>query len=266
MLGKTKEILARAKAKPEKETREIEERKIVQEAVYITRKLGEVLERLRIGDLTGLDEVLEDLAKRTAELYEKYGDTALPIKSVVYAVIGVDDPDTARNVYEEAKKALNEGRVPRARTLVNLLRNEIVIETDVIPLAVLKDSINLSRTFLKRGNLNRLLDTINLILASIETIRTLLPRPLLEAYYLAAELEKLKEEDKEIALEVAQYIRQRLELAKILGYITDEKVIKDLEDKIKAVEESAGKPEGKEKAAALKEELAKARGEIKEEE
>lgn len=265
MLGKTKEILSRAKVKPETETRETEERKIVQEAVYVTRKIGEVVAKLRSGDLTGLEETLKDLKQRVDELYEKHGDTALPIKSVVYTVIGVDDPETARKIYEEAKETLNAGRIPRARTLVNLLRNEVVIETDVIPLEVLRDAISLALSFFRRGNVGRLVDTLNLILSAIETVQTLLPRPLLEAYYLADELEKLKEEEREIALEVVKYIRERLELAKVLGYITDEKQIADIEEKIKTYEEVAGKPEGKEKATALKEELAKTKGEIKEE-
>lgn len=265
MLGKTKEILSRAKVKPETETRETEERKIVQEAVYVTRKIGEVVAKLRSGDLTGLEETLKDLKQRVDELYEKHGDTALPIKSVVYTVIGVDDPETARKIYEEAKETLNAGRIPRARTLVNLLRNEVVIETDVIPLEVLRDAISLALSFFRRGNVGRLVDTLNLILSAIETVQTLLPRPLLEAYYLADELEKLKEEEREIALEVVKYIRERLELAKVLGYITDEKQIAEIEEKIKTYEEAAGKPEGKEKATALKEELAKTKGEIKEE-
>ncbi len=264
MLGKTKEILTRAKAKPETETRETEERRIVQEAVYITRKIGEVISRLRSGDISGLEETLKDLRERVEELHQKYGDTALPIKSVVYTVIGVDDPETARKVYEDAKTALNEGKVPRARTLVNLLRNEVVIETDVLPLEVLKDSLNLALAFFRRNNLNRLIDTLNLILSAIETVQTILPRPLLEAYYLADELEKLKEEEKEVALEVVKYIRERIDLAKVLGYITDEKQIADLEEKIRAYEETAGKPEGREKATALKEELAKTKGEVKE--
>ena len=264
MLGKTKEILTRAKAKPETETREVEERKIVQEAVYIVRRIGEVIAKLRAGDLAGLEESLEDLRKRVSELYEKHGDTSLPIRSTVYAVIGVDDPETARKVYEDAKTNLNEGRIPRARTLVNLLRNEIVIETDVMPLTILKDAINLAHEFLKRNNVTRLVDTLNLILSAVETVQTILPRPLLEAYYLADELERLKEEEKEVALEVVKYIRERIELAKVLGYITDEKQIADIEEKIKAFEESVGKPESKEKATALKEEISKTREEVKE--
>ena len=265
MLGKTKEILSRAKVKPETETRETEERKIAQEAVYVVRKIGDVVSKLRSGDLTTLEDTLKDLKERVDDLYEKHGDTSLPIKSVVYTVVGVDDPETARKVYGEAKEMLNAGRIPRARTLVNLLRNEVVIETDVIPLDILRDAISLALSFFKREKVSRLIDTLNLILASVETVQTLLPRPLLEAYYLADELERLGEEDRETALEVARYIRERLELAKVLGYITDEKEITHLEEKIKTYEEAAGKPEGKEKATALKEELAKAKEKIKEE-
>jgi len=124
MLGKTKEILTRAKAKPETETREVEERKIVQEAVYVVRRIGEVIAKLRAGDLSGLEESLEDLRKRVSELYEKHGDTSLPIKSTVYAVIGVDDPETARKVYEDAKTNLNEGRIPRHKPRLRLLQEE----------------------------------------------------------------------------------------------------------------------------------------------
>ncbi len=262
MVAKAKEILARAKAKPERETREAEERKIVQEAVYITRKIGEIVSKVRVGELTGIEETLEDLSKRVADLYQRYADTTLPVKSTVYTVIGVDDPETAKRIYEDAKKTLNEGRIPKARTLVNVLRNEVVIETEVIPLEVLRDSINLARSFFKRGNLDRFIDTLNLILGAVETVRTILPRPLLEAYYLADELEKLREEEKDTAMEVARYIRERLELAKILGYITDEKQISDIEEKIKAFERVAGGPEGKEKASELKEELAKTKGEV----
>ncbi len=265
MLGKTKEILSRAKVKPETETRETEERRIAQEAVYVVRRIGEVVAKLRAGDFTTLEETLKDLKERVDALYEKHGDTSLPVKSVVYTVVGVDDPESARKIYEEAKETLNAGRVPKARTLVNLLRNEVVIETDVIPLEVLRGAISLALSFFKRDNVSRLIDTLNLILSSIETVRTLLPRPLLEAYYLADELEKLKEEDRETALEVARYIRERLELAKVLGYITDERQIADIEEKIRTYEEAAGKPEGKERATALKEELAKTKGEIKEE-
>ncbi len=264
VLKRTKEALGKAKRRPVEEKKREEAKKIVQEAVYIVDRLNFLMNNLNYLSFEEIMSEVDNLVERANKLYNEYRDTLkeLPVKSEVYEVVGVDDPDTARKLYEEAKKNLDEGKVPRARSILNTMRNEIIIDTDLLPIDVLVDSLKLARTYLQRNNLVRFAETITLLLSSFERIQTIIPKPLLEAHYIAQiVLEKYKD-DKEMAMELVEAIRARIELARILGYVRDEKDIEELQRKVESVETSIREEKEEEKQIKeLQEEMKKVKQE-----
>ncbi len=258
---KTEDTVRKTKAKSLEEVRREEERKIVQEAAYIVGQIGEILRRVREGNLDGVKELLAELEERSEKLLKDYGDefTTLPIRTRAYEVIGVEDPEEAKRLLEQVKERLKENDIPGARDIINALRNEIVVETTVMPLGVLRDALKLARNFLERANIARFVDTLNLLVDSVEIVETVFPKPLLEAFYLMDEISKVQEKDgdKETILELIGVVKEKIELARSLGYVKDTKDIESLMARIEKIE--AGVREEKEQ----KEEIKELREEIK---
>jgi len=238
VLKRTQEILKKVMAKSVNETRRAEERKLIQEAVYIIEQLTEILRKIKDTDIVSAKIILKDLEKRTEKLYEDYKDklSVLPFRTSVYEIVGVDNPKTAQALLNSSKKALEEGKIPKARNILNLLRSEVVIDTDVIPLEVLRNSLKLARSLLKRDNLVKFVESLSLLISSVERLQSILPKPILEAFYIIEELPRVHISDREMARELILAIKNRIELAKVLGYITDEKQIDSILKKIENIE------------------------------
>ncbi len=257
VLERTRETLRRIKRRPLEERQRIETQKLVREAVYIMERLGQVIQDLQAGETASVRRDVDDLLKRAERLYNEHRGRveAIPVRVDVYEVIGVDDPETARRWLDEAKTALTEGRVPRARTLLNVLRNELVVETDLLALDVLRDSLRLAQDFLQRDQWARFLESLRLLLAAPERVRTILPKPLIEARHLVTEALSKQSQDPEQARELVQEVRRRVELARLLGYATEAQT-QDLLKQVGEVEQRLAKAEvSTEQLQALRREI-----------
>ncbi|NPA80849.1 MAG: YfdX family protein [Thermotogae bacterium] len=245
------------------ELRASEEQKVIQEAVAVMDGIARLITTLEYGSLEDAQRLLDDLVKRTDELGKKYKLEKLPIGATVVLFIGVEDPDTARRLVKEAKNYLKRNNIPAAREVLNLLRNEIVVNTAVVPLNVLKHSLALAKSLMEQGRIKEAIDALNLMLASVETIQTIFPKPIFDAYYLMATVDEVQQKDKALALELLKVVKRKLELAYVLGYI-DRKTYNSLLKQVKEVEKlvKAGKS-GTKRISSLREEMKKSKGEVK---
>ncbi len=253
VLRRTQEAAQKAEARTLEATREREERKIVRAAADVLERLARALTMLRDGDLSSAEALLEE-AKALAEELKKEHDElqALPVSVQVYQVIGVSDPETAKTLVQQAKEALEGGNLPLARVLLNRLRNEIVVNTDLVPLDVLTRTLDLARSFLEHRNVAGAISALALLDTALDRVQTIIPRPLLEAYYLIDEIRQLTtRENKEVILELLNLVRHKVELARVLGYVQDTQVLDDLLKQVEAIEKAV--QEEKEQQAELAE-------------
>jgi len=103
----------------------------------------------------------------------------------------------------------------------------------LLALDVLRDSLRLAQDFLRRNQWTRFLESLQLLLAAPERVRTILPKPLIEARHLVTEALSKQSHDPEQTRELVQEVRRRVELARLLGYATEAQT----QDLLKRVEE-----------------------------
>ena len=242
-----KEIKKRAQEAAVKETRRVEEEKVLREAAEVYVALGEVVRLITNGRFEDALRGLESIQNKLEKLYKEEGVKYVPVRSLVYEFVGVDTLDDAVKLVEEARKAIEENDLIRARDILNILRNEIIIDTYVLPIGIFKEAVDLAVEFARLNDWVKALNAINMALESIKITQTIIPRPLLEAYYLVEEASRIYEERPEDAIEILAYARSRIELAKTLGYIRDEKAIKPILERIEKLEKDIKAKKAKKK-------------------
>ena len=230
-----RELRKRAQESPVRETRREEEAKIIREAAEAYVALGEIVRLIAEGKLEDALRVLEETRPKVEKLYKEEGLAYMPVRSIVYEYRGVTTVEEAQKLLQDVREAVEQNDLIRARELLNILRNEIVIDTYVLPLNVLKEAISLALEFAHLNDWVKAVETIRLALASIRITKAIVPRPLLEAYYLLEEAAAIYEEQPEDAIELLHDARQQVELAKVLGYVQEE-TIQDLLDSIDKLE------------------------------
>ncbi|NPA07316.1 MAG: YfdX family protein, partial [Chloroflexi bacterium] len=241
ILDKIREVARKAESRTLEATQQREEGKLVHVATQVVEKLGAALAALREGQLEQAKALLAEARDLVAQLQESHEDVAaLPFQVRIYQVVQVNDPEVAKDLLAQARKALDEGNVPLARILLNRLRNEIVVDTDLVPLKVLVHTLDLAQSMLDRGNVTGAISALAVLDTAIERVQTIIPRPLMEAFYLIEEIRKLDPKaDQPVILELIKLVRQKVELSRVLGYLRDEEVIKSLLAQIEKVEQAA---------------------------
>ncbi len=219
--SRVQKAIAESEKKTIEEITGIEEGKIFQDAARVVAGIRLLIRTLSYGDLEGAYAILSQLDEQTDSLYEKYRGKVdnFPISAVVAVVVGVEDPDKAEEMYQEAKKLVNQRELPKARPIINALRNEVVVTISTVPLRVLKSSLDLARSLMDRGNLQGAIDALNLFLSSIETYQVSYPKPLFDASYILDVVINVHQKDPELALELLKEVKRKVRLAYVLGYI-----------------------------------------------
>ena len=261
--GKVQEAVEQSTRKGMEELRASGEKQVIQEAVAIMDGISRLITTLQYGSLQDATALLDTLIERTNAMAEKYRMEKVPISATVFLFLGVEDPDTARKLVKEAKAYLKRNEIPAARDVLNVLRNEIVVSTVVVPVDVLKHSLALTKSLLEKGRVKEAIDALNLMLGSVETVESVFPKPIFDAYYIMATVSDVQKEDPKLALELLKVVRRKVELAYVLGYI-DRKEYGLLTKQVKEVERAlrSGKGAGK-RIANLRREIGKSKGEVK---
>ncbi len=219
--SRVQKAIAESEKKTIEEITDIEEGKILQDAARVVAGIRLLIRTLSYGDLEGAYAILSQLDKQTDSLYQKYRGKVenFPVNAVVAVVVGVEDPDRAEEMYQEARKLINERKLPEARPIVNALRNEVVVTVSTVPLKVLKSSLDLAKSLMDRGNIQGAIDALNLFLSSIETYQVSYPKPLFDASYILDVVINVHQKDPQLALELLKEVKKKVRLAYVLGYI-----------------------------------------------
>lgn len=261
--SRVQEAVEQSTRKGMEELRASGEKQVIREAVAIMDGISRLITTLQYGSLKDATALLDTLIKKTDEMDKKYKMERVPISVTVFLFLGVEDPDTARKLVKEAKNYLKRNNIPAARDVLDMLRNEIVVSTVVVPVDVLKHSLALTKSLLEKGRVKEAIDALNLMLGSVETVETVFPKPIFDAYYLMATVSDVQEKDRELALELLKVVRRKIELAYVLGYI-DRKEYGLLMKQVKEVERAIRSGKGaKERIAGLRKEIGKSKGEVK---
>ncbi len=246
--SRVEKAIAESQRKTVQEITDIEESKILKEAVDIVAGIRLLIRTLDYGDIEGAYIILSRLTAKTDSLYEKYKGKVenFPISAVVAIVVGVDDPDQAEKMYQEAKTLVNQRKLPEARPIIDALRNEVIVTISTVPLEVLRSSLALAKTLMDRGNIQGAIDALNLFLSSIETYQVAYPKPLFDAAHALDIVINVHQKDPQLAVELLKFVKDRVRLAYVLGYI-DRKAMESILKGVDKIEKSilAGKNQEK---------------------
>ncbi len=234
------EQLIESSGKRSVEKQKEEAQKVVQEAIDAFIAGQQILVMLHHGELDKAKSQLEKLKKKMESLQKEYKGKLerLPIATVIYEIDGISDIKTAKKVAEQVKKAVQDNDFVKARALLEALRNEIIIETQYLPIDIYKKAVDLSLQFLNKGNKEKAIESLNLAVNSIEIETTIIPRPIAEAAILVDDASKIYEKDMDTALRLLEQAKENIKLAKVLGYIKSEEDVKPLVAQIDALEKA----------------------------
>ncbi len=201
------------------------------------------------------DEALEALATVTGKLELIVArDPELALAPVDVQVITHDvlaDLDTVKAVIKEAREALDDGEIQKARPLVAALASEIVFSTSNIPLATYPDAIKDITPLIDAGKIDEAKKALQVELNTLVITNEVVPLPTLRAEVMlkqAEELAEKKERTQEENDNLANLLtgsHDQLQLAEALGY-GKKKSFKPIYEQIEKIEkQTAGGKSGK---------------------
>ncbi|MRJ06595.1 MAG: hypothetical protein C6I01_03650 [Epsilonproteobacteria bacterium] len=226
-----KESIAQAKKEARNESH------LVKEAIKAVAYTQEALFALQKGDTKKAKEALKKASgELTLILNAPKAPYLLPVDIRIQAVQFLGDEKKIKALVEEAKKLVDENRLPEARQVLNTLRSEIVIKTINLPLASYPQAIALAARYLNEGKTKEAEDVLKMALSTLVEIDTIIPIPLVEAQGLVEKASQLVKTDKKEALVYLEEAKKALQRAQLLGYVskssTTYKMLEDAIDKL----------------------------------
>ncbi len=240
--------------------REQELQKIIKEAASIYAEGNRVLFLLTHDKIEEAKKALKALKERVDKLEKQYQGkmVRLPIDVVVNEVVGITDIEQAKKLAEEVKKAVKNNDFVKARILLNALRSEIVIETVYLPIGLYKQAIDLAYKFLEEGKVKNAISQLQVAMNTIEIDTTIIPEPIAIASLLVEDASKRFKDNPEQALKLLEEAKRQIKLAKVLGYVRNDKDIEPLIKQIEKLEKEVKAKTGtKEKFKSLFESIEK---------
>ncbi|WP_029522345.1 YfdX family protein [Persephonella sp. KM09-Lau-8] len=240
--------------------REQELQKIIKEAASIYAEGNRILFLLTHNKIEEAKKALKALKERVDKLEKQYQGkmVRLPIDVIVNEVVGITDIEQAKKLAEEVKKAVKNNDFIKARILLNALRSEIVIETVYLPIGLYKQAIDLAYKFLEEGKVKNAISQLQVAMNTIEIDTTIIPEPIAIASLLVEDASKRFKDNPEQALKLLEEAKRQIKLAKVLGYIRNDKDIEPLIKQIEKLEKEVKAKTGtKEKFKSLFESIEK---------
>ena len=240
--------------------REQELQKIIKEAASIYAEGNRVLFLLTHNKIEEAKKALKALKERVDKLEKQYQGkmVRLPIDVIVNEVVGITDIEQAKKLAEEVKKAVKNNDFIKARILLNALRSEIVIETVYLPIGLYKQAIDLAYKFLEEGKVKNAISQLQVAMNTIEIDTTIIPEPIAIASLLVEDASKRFKDKPEQALKLLEEAKRQIKLAKVLGYVRNDKDIEPLIKQIEKLEKEVKAKTGtKEKFKSLFESIEK---------
>ncbi len=217
--------------------------KVVKEAAGVLRETQNALILLGQGKDKEALSILKKVQTELSDLIDKYGIVRLPVDVTFVEFNGVSDLETAKGLAERVRELVEKNNFVDARFVLGLLRNEIDITTTYMPLALYKQAIDLAVKLLEQGKKDSALLALQSALGTLEVETVIIPKPMLEAQFLIEKAEAIYQVKPEEALKLLERAKYDIELTKVLGYVSSEKDIEPLVEKIerlmKAIKEHA---------------------------
>ncbi len=217
--------------------------KVVKEAARVLRETQNALILLGQGKDKEALSVLKKVQTELSDLIDKYGIVRLPVDVTFVEFNGVSDLETAKKLAKQVRELVEKNNFVDARFILGLLRNEIDITTTYMPLAIYKQAIDLAVRLLEQGKKDSALLALQSALGTLEVETVIIPKPMLEAQLLIEKAEAIYQVKPEEAIKLLERAKYDIELTKALGYVSSEKDIEPLVEKIerlmKAVKEHA---------------------------
>ncbi len=247
----SRQAVAEAKVKAEKENKEV---KIVKEAVEAVALTNEVLAALDQGKK---DEAVKKIEKAIGKLEvvmaAPKAPALIPIDSAVEVATYPGSLKDIEVALITVKALLKNNKIQEARRLLNTLRSEIVVKTINLPLASYPSALKLAAKFLHEDRVDEAKNILSQALLTFVEVDVVTPIPLLTADKLIKEAKKIAKEDKKKALDYLKVAKENLKKAEALGYVSEsETTYKMLEESIEKIEKEI---KGKNKPEKLFEEL-----------
>ncbi len=211
---------------------------LVQDAVSIYNQTQNVILMLTHNQLKLAKKTLARIINELDELNMQLGNKEVPIGVTVYEINGVTNIKLAKKIIKKAKAAIKTNNLVLARELLEQLRNEIVIDTKYLPINIFEQSVKLAQEFIKKGDISRAIDSLNIAIYSIELQTTIIPKPLAEAAILVNDASTLYKTNRNTALKLLNAAEQKISLARALGYIPNGTSVKSLISKIEELKSS----------------------------
>jgi len=142
-----------------------------------------------------------------------------------------------KNAIEKIKNLISQNKLPQARTILNTLRDEIVIKTTNLPLATYPAALNLALKYINEGKIKEAKDVLAMALSTLVEVDTIIPIPLIKAQALVSQASKFVKKDKKETIKILEEAKNQLKLAKVLGYSsTSITTYQDLKTAIEKIE------------------------------
>lgn len=174
------------------------------------------------------DEAIKALAEATGKLELIVArDPKLALAPVSTTVVTYDlfaSQDAVKTTIDEAKRAMDDGQIQKARALVEALGSEIQISTSSIPLATYPDAIKAITPLIDAGKIDEAKAQLQAALGTLVVTTEVIPLPKLraenllkDAQVLAEKNDRTKEENDKLAGDL-KAAREQLQMAELLGY------------------------------------------------
>ncbi len=242
-----KETLKNAQNEAVKQLKTQKLAKIVKEAATVLQETQTAYLLLQQGKTKEALTLLQKVQKELQVLINKYGLKNLPANVSFIEFNGISDLNTAEKLNKQVKEFITKNDFVDARVILAVLRNEIDITTTYIPLKLYKEAIDLAVDMLQHGNQEAALMALQSALGTLVVETVVVPKPMLEAQYLIKKAEAIYQVNPKAALAYLKRAEYDIKLTKALGYISSEKDIKPLIEKIesliKAIKEHAATTE-----------------------
>ena len=174
------------------------------------------------------DVALKALADATGKLELMVArDPSLKLAPIATQIVTFDvfaDPQTLKRAISEAKDALSDGDIPRARPLVEALASETQIRTTSIPLATYPAAIKVISPLIDAGKIDEAKAKLQTALNTLVVTTEVIPLPKLRAENLLKEAQALAEKrdrskgDNDKLANQLKTVREQLQMAEVLGY------------------------------------------------
>lgn len=198
---------------------------IMQEAVDA---LSETKMALAALDEDRVDDALDALATVTGKLkllVARDPSLSLAPTDVSYALHDVySDRESIENAIDEAKHALDEGRIQIARSILGALASELVVSVSHLPLATYPDAIAAIVPLIDAGELEEAKSALQSALNTQVVREIVFPMPVVRAELylsLAEELALKNERSEDESASLDEYLndaKRHLEMSELLGY------------------------------------------------